>query len=296
METSCDEDRLKLSIAGPSSSSSRAQDQLKIEESSGSMETADCSRLREIKKRFLEIKKYMSAMRFAVGPMAENWLSLSPPCSFSYAPILEIAETLLDSGRRIKKRRGRPSSFKKSEVNIPDCLPFKKQKISETNTQEPKKDIKPQTMQPQPSLRKADQPGGWRQRADLMGLTRHVLYLENKNVSRSDTDANQNRLQLTKSDINNKAAQPLKDLADEAESGTVIPVKVLDKEGNKYDVVFKYLRTSRTYRFMGRGYSKFVKGSGLREGEMIAIWGLARENGGNREIWLSFVNSDERNY
>lgn len=97
-----------------------------------------------------------------------------------------------------------------------------------------------------------------------------------KRATKSDASPNQHRLQLTRSDID-KASQPLKDLAEAAQVNAV-PVKVVDREGNEYDMVFKYLDSSNTYRFMGRGYTSFLSNSSLTENQIVEIWALLGEN------------------
>ena len=124
-----------------------------------------------------------------------------------------------------------------------------------------------------------------------MGVTRPELYLS-KRVTRSDAKPEQHRFQLTQADIE-KATQPLQRLAEQSHLNAV-PVKVLDKKGNKHDLILKYLHSAHTYRFMGVGYTSFLSSSKLKENETLSIWGLpAGSNGVEGENWLAFVNSDE---
>ncbi|ONK80356.1 uncharacterized protein A4U43_C01F16770 [Asparagus officinalis] len=239
-----------------------------------------------IKKRFIELKKLETTMRVLKEPTEESsWLSLSFPGSSPFpsnlsikktsAP-LEIAKTL-SLGRSTFPPLVSPGSKKRpSSSKVPVSSPFKKQKTSETTAQESRKSE-----------------AGWRGAANMMGLTHHEFFLVKK-ITKSDVEPNQHRLQLTRSDVNN-AAQPPKDFAVEAyKSEREISVNVLDIKGNKYRMKFKYLTSSKTYRFMGRDYSKFLASSELKAKQRMEIWRL-RGDGGERsaEIWLSFVNSDE---
>lgn len=130
---------------------------------------------------------------------------------------------------------------------------------------------------------------GWFETMTRIGMGRPVLCLR-KRATKSDASRNQHRLQLRNTDVDN-ALQPLKDLAQAAKEN-VVPVIVLDGECNTYDMMFKYLASSKTYRFMGRGYTNFLSNNNLQENSIVNVWVLPQANQGQGASWLAFIVSD----
>ncbi|ONK80073.1 uncharacterized protein A4U43_C01F13600 [Asparagus officinalis] len=192
------------------------------------------------------------------------------PCTFVSSPNYED-EFLPPKKRKTSRAISFPPSS--SSPNYEDeFLPPKKRKTSRANY----------------SSRNA-QADRWRDRADEMGLTHHKLYLPNKRVTRSDTNPNQHRFQLTQTDID-KSNKALRDIANQAKFEGV-DVNIMDDAGNTYEMVFKYVTSSKTYRFMGPQYTEFLKKSKLKANEVMNIWGLTRDDGENRHPWLAFVTT-----
>lgn len=115
---------------------------------------------------------------------------------------------------------------------------------------------------------------------------RRSVRILHKNVTATDVNTNQSRLQLPMNDVNNSMLRlvvpEVGALANYWENPASAPgsskppvvnlkAKVLNSRGQEYGMAFRYLSSSKTYRIMG-GWNAFVKENNVRPHQILELW------------------------
>ena len=127
----------------------------------------------------------------------------------------------------------------------------------------------------------------WRTMALQKGLSEPDFYFS-KTVTTTDTKKDQNRYEISVDNMANKMA--LQELAIRVNSKPEVKVMVMDKKGQEYQLFFRYIPSNGRYRFNGPEFKRFIEDNNLQAGQIMRIYGLHDESGGN---WgFAFINTD----
>jgi hypothetical protein len=97
-----------------------------------------------------------------------------------------------------------------------------------------------------------------------------------KVLEHSDVDAGQNRLLLAKGMVRGgpipRLFPELEELRDDGLNAQHrVSVTLLDAEGREKALTLRYLNSTQAYRVFGRKWKRFVKETGMRNGDLIDL-------------------------
>lgn len=132
-----------------------------------------------------------------------------------------------------------------------------------------------------------DVDGIWRKvAAQRWGVLRPELCLT-KTVTKTDASKDQHRLEISTDDVEKSLG--LMELGVRANTRSV-DVKVIDRMGREYVLVFKFIESNHRYRFMGSDWGRLIRDNGVEEGQVLSIWGLPERSRGGGSYGFAFVN------